>query len=47
VFRAPVYVVARRAGVQVSRVPAEFERALTAARHALGAGSQTGSRPDP
>ncbi|MCO5105450.1 MAG: hypothetical protein M9907_00030 [Burkholderiaceae bacterium] len=36
VHRASPHVVARRAGVQVSRLSAEFERALTAARHALG-----------
>lgn len=35
VYRAVPHVIARRARVQVSRVPAEFERALTAARHAL------------
>lgn len=35
VFRAVPHVIARRARVQVSRVPAEFERALTAAHHAL------------
>lgn len=38
VFRAGSYVVARRAGVQVSRLAAEFERALVAAHHALGGG---------
>ena len=37
VFRAPPFVIARRARVQVQRLTPEFDRALAAAHHALGA----------
>lgn len=40
VHRAGPHIIARRARVQVSRVPAEFERALTAAHHALAPASR-------